>query len=306
MACGILWWLCACLGERGAKVKPGKTARKAKSNGRGETANRKARAVKTSQQTCDIDPDSCASMRDYSGSAVHASVARPCPCAREAKPVINLDGNEYVLRIPAADTDAFVSNLKKSERTEDALQRAYKGLESLQADLRGAKERESSKHAQLLQAENDIVHLEKCLNDCKDRIFEMQPIEHMTDAQVAEQYVTLCEAVSDWTDQQFGELDDPLEAINDVMQRGTTRQVIKKCLVSTGDLDIARTDPLSGCIVLTSFIYQFLHQSILQETIFFPGLSPAWENFVSFMEGGMRTLQPARGDASLWLFFCSD
>jgi hypothetical protein len=214
--------------------------------------------------------------------------------------VIIHDGDEYESTTEAERTAALISNLKEeAQYTRDDLQRAYRRIEKLEVDLAQTQQRESSKHGQLLQAESEMQHLHKCLDDCKDRIFKTQPMEHMTDAQVVEEYVTLCEAMSDWTDQQFGELDDPFETIDEVMQRGTNTEVIEEYLVSTGGLDIARTHPLSGCIVLTSFLHLFLHQVILQEKIFFPGLILAWESFVSFMKGGMSTLQPTRGEFRL-------
>jgi hypothetical protein len=306
IVCDLLSWSSVGLGKSDTGVKSDKSAGRAGTNLSQQDADQKVRAAAALQHTYDCGPDACTTMPDYSGPSAQTPEPRNSPSFREAQPMVNVNGNEDVLRTEAKNTDVFVSDLMKdSQRTKDELQVAYIRIENLQADLAVAKERESSKHVRLLQAENDNKHLERCLEDCKHRIFEMQPIEHMTDAQIAEQYVALCEAISDWTDQQFGEVDNPLEATEEVAQQGTARRLIEKCLVRTGGLDIARTHPSSGCIILTSFIHMFLHRAILHEKIFWPGLSPAWQDFAFFMEGGMRTLQPTRGDASQQLFVCN-
>jgi hypothetical protein len=194
---------------------------------------------------------------------------------------------------------ALNANLKEQALSNAELQKAYQKIEKLQADLVEAQKREQSKGGQLLQAQNEVQHLKTCLDDCKDQIFRMQPIEYMTDSQIGEQYVALCEAISDWTDRQFGELEDPISAIAKIMNRPDTAQVIDEFFVGTGYLQIASYYPSLGCIILTVFIHLYWHHAVLHEEIFFPGLNPAWQGLVSFVEHGMRTSQPSRGNTAL-------
>jgi hypothetical protein len=145
----------------------------------------------------------------------------------------------------------------------------------------------------------EISHLQSCLEDCKERIFAMQSVEHMTDCQLTEQYVALRDSVSDWADVQFGQLDNPLCGINGVMGGTEAAEVAQVFLLRKDRLDVARTYPTSGCIVLTSLIHSFLHwEEILHEKASFPGIGQAWEDLLAFLEDGLRSLRPARGEPS--------
>lgn len=41
----------------------------------------------------------------------------------------------------------------------------------------------------------------------------MQPLERMTDSEIADQYRSLCEAIPDWIDSEFGDHGNPFSVL---------------------------------------------------------------------------------------------
>jgi flagellar motility protein MotE (MotC chaperone) len=297
--------------ENGTGTPSGHSATMTQSDGVDGTAKTQAIAASQAHLALDNAPrkheDASSSTHVPALPVALASDTRHPSILRNSKFEVTLEGVEYIQKSEADKSATLASSLKKqAQSTELELQKAGHNIKKLRAQLAEAEKHAQSKHGQLIQAESDMQHLRACLDECKDRIFKMQPVEHMTDSQIAEQYVTLCDAVSDWTDKQFGDLDDPLAAIDMAMQREEAADVFDRFLVSDGGLQIAMTYPTTSCIMLTAFVHLFLHCNILHSKIFFPGLRPAWNELVTFVENGMRNIQPTRGKTALKLLLSSD
>ncbi len=190
-------------------------------------------------------------------------------------------------------------NLKEHIRYAEAeLTLLFQQQHALQTMLSECEHREQSKNGELVQAKSDIQHLEKCLDDCKERIFKMQPLEHLTDSEVAEQYRTLCESISDWTDSQFGDYDIPLSMLEACFGTGTPARLVHAYLVPDRLMEVAKKYPNAACPIITYLIHRHVDQSILREDLCFPGLDPTCEEFVSFMANAMKNNKPSRGIAA--------
>lgn len=193
----------------------------------------------------------------------------------------------------AADLNA---NLKEQARCAEADVRfAIEQRNALQEMLEGYERREQSKSGEILQAKADIQHLEKCLDGCKEQIFKMQPLQHMTDSEIADQYRLLCESISDWTDNHFGDCENSFGRLQECCGEEISGKLIHKYLVQDGQINVVRKYPLAGSTMITFLIHRHLYQSILRENLCYPSLDEKCEDFVSFMENEMRHNEPRRG-----------
>lgn len=188
------------------------------------------------------------------------------------------------------------ASLKEQARWAEAdLTSAIQQRDALQVMLTEYEQREQFKNGELLQAKADIQHLNRCLDDCKERIFKMQPLEHMTDSEIANQYRTLCESISDWTDGQFGDYDNPLSLLDVCPGKETPGKLVHEYLIRDHLLEVAKKYPSAACAMITYLIHRHVYQSVLREDLCFPGLDGKCEDFVSFIANAMRNNEPRRG-----------
>ena len=188
------------------------------------------------------------------------------------------------------------ANLKETIRYAEAeLKSTVQQRDALQSMVTDYERREQSKNGELVQAKADIQHLKICLDDCKERIFKMQPLEYLTDSEIAEQYRTLCESISDWTDGQFGDYDNPLSMLDACFGTETPAKLVHAYLIRNHLMEVAKKCPTAACPIITYLIQRHVYQTILREDLCFPGLHPKCEDFVSFMANAMRKNEPCRG-----------
>ncbi|KAF7511581.1 hypothetical protein GJ744_004169 [Endocarpon pusillum] len=210
--------------------------------------------------------------------------------------LLEIDDNNLKLVSELNHAVKLNANLKEHIRCAGAeLKSTVQERDALRNRLTEYERREQSKNGELVQAKADIQHLKKCLDDCKERIFKMQPLEHLTDSEIAEQYRTLCDSISDWTDSQFGDYDNPLGMLDACFATETPTKLIHAYLIRDGLMEVVKKCPTAAFPIITYLIHRHVYQSVLRENLCFPGLDPQCEDFVFFMANAMKNNEPRRG-----------
>jgi hypothetical protein len=125
----------------------------------------------------------------------------------------------------------------------------------------------------------------------------------MTDSKIADQHRSLCEAISDWTDSEFGDYENPFSVLQTDMAREGPAKLIHKYLVQGHKMAVVKAYPSAGCTMITFLTHRHPYQSILRESFFYPCLDAKCERFVSFVVGAMSQNPPRRGnDVSLFWY----
>ena len=150
-----------------------------------------------------------------------------------------------------------------------------------------------------LVTERDLANIEveraySNLESCKDKLFRMQPRDHTPDSQVSSQYSLLCEAIGDWAE-QFGDLENPLEAVRRFKWGPIQEDMIVKYLATDGYLDIIDNYPKAGILVAGYFMLRHMYHVALDPEKHYPGMPEVYEGFLSALECGMKNLEPRRG-----------
>jgi hypothetical protein len=112
-------------------------------------------------------------------------------------------------------TAGFFKPQQNGNRTHqdifNELRRVQRENEELTKEIRRQKNSAENEKGQLITrligAETEAAQLRVDLEGCKERIFQLQPQNQVSDAQVGRQYRDLCEAIADWVDSDFEELD---------------------------------------------------------------------------------------------------
>ncbi len=121
------------------------------------------------------------------------------------------------------------------------------------------------------------------------------PQQDLKDSDIAFKYQNLCTAIADWEEVEFGDLENPLENFGKIAFGPAAAGLVQTYLHIENEAKIADTHQFTGKITLTYMIHLQLQQTSLLENICWPSLDPSIENFVSFIEHGIRTIQPPRG-----------
>ena len=140
---------------------------------------------------------------------------------------------------------------------------------------------------------------QKSLEECKERIFRIQPLEHTTDAKLAGQYRSLCDAIEDWADSHFGEFDNLLAGTETIVWSENCLKILKACLYAGGGMRIVLDYPHAGGVMLRFFILRYLHEFLLHEDRVCAGLPVQYQKFIRGIENGMNDLEPRRGTSNL-------
>jgi hypothetical protein len=104
----------------------------------------------------------------------------------EHNPPAQIGDSDLNLKSELKRADEMNGNLKEQARcAETDLKTAARQRDALQAMLTNHEHHEQSKNGEIVEARADIQHLKECLDDCKVRIFRMQPLGRMTDLPIS-------------------------------------------------------------------------------------------------------------------------
>lgn len=203
---------------------------------------------------------------------------------------------------PNASTAGFFKPQQNGNRTRqdmlDELRRMQRENEELTKEIRRQKnsaENEGRLITRLMVAKTEIAQLRVDLEGCKERIFRLQPQNQVSDVQIGRQYRDLCEAIADWVDSDFGELDGYLQTFSKALFPLEIFELLKYHVFASGEMAVIINHPSAESCMTRFTIHAVLHNTVLAMDQWFLGISYAAERLLSSIEVGMRNLVPKRG-----------
>ena len=198
--------------------------------------------------------------------------------SKKSKAVIeNLEGHVARTRDKLQSTNAILETKDQLHEKHIARLRQIMGNRTRQVER--------------LQGEN--VELAKNLENCKDRIFNMQPVEGMADTQLRDNYTQVCNGVEYWVENHFSEVDSLILRIS--VAEDTEPTNIAKVHLMPEDAEVVQQNPDIELAMLQSLISRHLFSNLLAPQRIFPGLDENAEFWLSEIFEGMRLLKPAKG-----------
>lgn len=147
-------------------------------------------------------------------------------------------------------------------------------------------------------AENGVLLAN--LDDCKERIFRLQPFEAKSDTDIASLYEGLCETVTALVAELFDRGDDVGAIANGTA--AVTAKFVLEHGQSSGYGDkmaaILKVKPLADEVMLSSVIVRYLSREILSGGGLCLGLDRDTEEFVYGIMNGLCQLEPSKGEHS--------
>jgi hypothetical protein len=204
---------------------------------------------------------------------------------------------------PNASTAGFFKPQRNGNRTPEdmlnELRRVQRENEELTEEIRRQKNSTKNEKGRLITrlmvAKTEIAQLRVDLEGCKERIFQLQPQNQVSDAQIGRQYRDLCEAIADWVDSDFEELDGYLQTFSKGLFPPEIFDLLKYHVFASGEMAVIINHPSAESCMTRFIIHAVLHDTVLAVDQWFPGIGYAAERLLSRIEVGMRNLVPKRG-----------
>ncbi|KIY00569.1 uncharacterized protein Z520_03232 [Fonsecaea multimorphosa CBS 102226] len=238
-------------------------------------------------------PDSCnqhqASPGGFaSGESVEPPVPHKPVTARQAR---DSESDKRAVRASEKDMQCSIHMLtRENDRLKQEL--------GDQHEVMAIRESEYIDHITSLESELRKLRAEKedlsqNLESCKDRIFNMLPVEGMADTQLQSQYTTLCKTIEYWLDNQFDDAEDFIGTLAWVGKSEDRRNLVSEYLPQRY-LTLAGEDRNVQIPIMQVLVARYLHQNLLEKDRIFPGLDPSTEACLGMVIDGLHALNPAK------------
>jgi hypothetical protein len=168
-----------------------------------------------------------------------------------------------------------------TQRTKEIVETKHRHATDIQKykNLEGQQARTLSDNAQLRQN----------LEECKDRIFKMQPPHMITDAEVAEAYQALCTHLEDWVASAIAQVPEGF-----LYESQSVYLTDHKTCKLVDDLEGGRPPGMEISIISTLF-FDIFYECCLYPNHVWPGVSTETESLVKSVMAGLRNIKPAAG-----------
>ena len=213
------------------------------------------------------------------------------------------------VRVNNSSTGSFQPPTNGNRARQDLLNdlgRAQREKEQLAKEVNTlkvtAQQEKTRLFAELRVAETETAQLRKDLEDCKERIFRLQPQTQMSDAQIGRQYHDLCETIADWVDSDFADFEGYLQTLSWCSLPMDIAKFLSNVAFADGEWAVVKNHPSAELSITRYIIHAFLHEFVLAAGRWFVGIDETAETLLSSIEDGMRKLLPKRGESILHPF----
>jgi hypothetical protein len=148
--------------------------------------------------------------------------------------------------------------------------------------------------ADLTKACDKIHALEASLDDCKKRIFALQPFEGPADGELSTSFKGLLNSIEDWLDINFGDVRSAVPRLSASVNVRSSALRLGHFFEDDELVAIQRFPNVSHSM-LGSFILRSLAGYVFGDSILIPGLEPDRQRLLSDLTKAMNRLQPAKG-----------
>lgn len=155
----------------------------------------------------------------------------------------------------------------------------------------------SSLKEQLNNATAKNRSLEDSLEECKERIFKLQPFEAKSDTDIASIYETLCDNISAWVADMFDAFGETGEMSNGMAALVADSELRKTepSALGNGMVLLVKAHPVTDEVVLSSLIIRLLYRKVFGTKDLCFGLDTSTQNFLLRIMKEFSHLEPSKG-----------
>ncbi|KAK4937982.1 hypothetical protein LTR10_021471 [Elasticomyces elasticus] len=154
------------------------------------------------------------------------------------------------------------------------------------------------RNQQLEEAQSENKLLKASLEECKDRIFSMQPTQGMSDTQLQASYTDLCKSIEYWIEEQFDEVKDVIMRVI-TADNGRDGPHVVLGHIAQAHIEAIIQEPELDSALLVGLVSRYLHHQFLSSDRVFPGLPEATESCLREINTGINNLSPSKDMESI-------
>lgn len=190
--------------------------------------------------------------------------------------------SQQELKQAKEENKALEQNLKQSKQEAKALQQDIKRAKQKKASDKVHKQdpKVPAQNVRRLQAE--LAQAKQELENCKTRIFDMQPQDQISDADIVRKYETCKEYTASWV----GTIDETPGCFHKTSPKTLGKadfRVVQNAFMFN-DIDTAKKYPDAESAFFEMLINHYLWDNVLSSSVHFLGLDKGIESFLTHVE----------------------
>lgn len=188
-------------------------------------------------------------------------------------------------------------NFQGSEkRFQSLLDQANQQIQDLRRAGMSWKNKAQTHEQEIGRMEIETQTLMKNLEECKDRIFDAQPVQGMTDTELRSMYTRLCNRLEYWVDEHFDDIDSP-GSMRALRLPPDDESDLSLQYFSQREFDAVRAQPELSIMFLVTLVTRHLQYCLLGPARIFPGMDKLTESWLHDIVNGIGELRPEQGKA---------
>jgi chromosome segregation ATPase len=175
-------------------------------------------------------------------------------------------------------------------------------LSTRKSELSGNKVGDEQVERPLNTHEETIRALQLQIEEQQDKIFSMQHVQQVSDAEIQRQYKDLCSSICHWIDQYYddGNASVPFHQSINIDWQPQYHDFLFNTLRQSG-FSLSQGCPAASPAMVEFFLHSSLHWEIFRYRDYLPGSTEKQEEFLQLIERNMKQLRPKR---SKWRGVC--
>lgn len=199
----------------------------------------------------------------------------------------------------AEEQDSLYTCLDMKERKISRLQRCLaeqsRCLASQENQHKEIMNQLVATRCELAQSQKQIAFLNSNLEDCKERIFAIQPAQGMSDNQLLDLYKPICEGIEEWLHLYCGDIVDTIVFMANAQAQEKSSSWVWLLFCEEELQNTLNHQPIDKAM-LASFVFRIMHSQILRKSCPMAGLGVESEKILNTLTRSIAKIQPAKGE----------
>ena len=200
----------------------------------------------------------------------------------QAQPPIESTDHLAKFRLELENKDKEISELKNHQVT------LCLTLEREQSKVVELERRKSLARNEVQELRSNISKLQRDLQICRDDLFRVQPLAHISDTEIQRRYEEISQQISNWVDNAISISEARIGSETNLFRTKS------RCIA-----DLFNTIPNAGEYLLVAMIHHHITEWIFGEQVYLFGLQSQAIDLLQRAEKAMASLEPHRGPASV-------
>lgn len=149
---------------------------------------------------------------------------------------------------------------------------------------------------QLCKSQEKNKNLAAALEECKDRLFDTQPYQSLTDDGISNLYTIFSQAVEDWV---LFDIPSESNTLKLLRRSNAGAKLVAKCMADS-EVDLSKRFPRIDGLMLVAMFFRYVYHFFLAPGVMEAGLGESEQIILDNVMDGLSKVVPPKGKSFLW------